>query len=59
LGGQESFSNFRYITASPVFETYLVITLNFDLEPGDYTIEIICRDKFSDKQAGFKLLFKK
>jgi len=59
LGGKESFSNFRYITASPVYEAYLVITLNFDLDPGDYTVEIICRDKFSDKKASIKLPFKK
>ncbi len=59
IGGQEAFSDFRYITATPVFELYLVITLNFDLDPGDYTVEIVCRDKFSDKQASFKLPFKK
>ncbi len=59
IGGQESFSDFRYVTASPVFEVFLVTTLNFDLEPGDYIVEIICRDKFSDKKASFNLPFKK
>lgn len=59
LGGQEAFSDFRYITATPVFEVFLVITLNFDLDPGDYVVEIICRDKFSDKKASFNLPFKK
>ena len=59
IGGQEAFSDFRYVTVSPVFEVFLVTTLDFDLEPGDYNVEIICRDKFSDKKASFKLPFKK
>jgi len=59
IGGQEALSDIRYVTSSPVFEVFLVTTFDFDLEPGDYTVEIICRDKFSDKKAGFILPFKK
>jgi len=59
IGGQEAFYDFRYITTNPVYETYLVFTLDFDLDPGDYVVEIICRDKFSDKKASFTLPFKK
>jgi len=59
IGGQEALSDIRYVTSSPVFEVFLVTTFDFDLEPGDYTVEIICRDKFSDKKASFILPFKK
>lgn len=59
LGGQESFGEFRYITRSPVYETYLNLYFDFEIEPGEYVLEVILQDKFSNKSASFRLPFRK
>lgn len=59
LGGQEEFGSFRYITQSPLFETFL--NLSFDLtgiEAGDYVIEVVVHDKLAGKNTSFRLPFR-
>ncbi|MGQ9746689.1 MAG: hypothetical protein ACUVQZ_02840 [Candidatus Caldatribacteriaceae bacterium] len=59
LGGQENFMSFRNVTQNPVFETFLNFSFNFTgLETGDYLIEAILRDGFSEKSAKFQIPFK-
>jgi len=59
LGGQESFGSFRYITRSPVYETFLNLYFDFEIDPGEYVLEVVLRDKFSEKSASFRLPFRK
>lgn len=59
LGGQKEFMSYRSVTQSPIFETFLNLSFDFTgLETGDYVIEVILRDGFSEKSAKFQIPFK-
>ncbi len=58
IGGQDSFGSFRYITRSPVYETYLNLYFDFaEIPSGEYILEITLQDKFSEKNTSFRLPF--
>lgn len=59
IATQESFANFRYITYSPVYETFLDLYFDLDLDPGEYELEVIVQDQFSDKSASFRVSVRK
>ena len=59
LASQEEFLSARYVTQSPVFEVFLNLSFGLTgLEAGDYVIEVLLRDKFSEKSARFRMPFK-
>ncbi|MEN3186430.1 MAG: hypothetical protein ABDK94_02380 [Atribacterota bacterium] len=59
LTNQKEFGSFRYITQSPIFGAFLDVFFNSEgLEVGDYILEVVVRDKFSEKSANFRLPFK-
>ena len=43
----------------PVREIFLNLCFNIKIDPGEYQIEIIVHDQFSDKSTSFKLPFQK
>jgi len=58
IGGQDSFGSFRYITRSPVYETYLNLYFDFaEIPSGEYILEVTLQDKFSEKNTSFRLPF--
>ncbi|MEN3203693.1 MAG: hypothetical protein ABDK87_08250 [Atribacterota bacterium] len=59
LGGEDPWENFRYVTYAPTFELFLSLSFSFELDPGEYTLEITVEDKLSDKETSFKLPFKR
>ncbi|MCS7242885.1 hypothetical protein [Candidatus Caldatribacterium sp.] len=59
LGGEESWEEFRYITKAPVFELFFSFSFSFNLDPGDYVLEVTVKDKLSDKETSFRLPFKR
>lgn len=60
LGGQDSFGSFRYITRSPVYETFLNLYFDFaEVPSGEYVLEVTLQDKFSEKSTSFRLSFRK
>jgi hypothetical protein len=59
LASQEEFLSARYVTQSPGFEVFLNLSFGLTgLEAGDYVIEVLLRDKFSEKSAQFRMPFK-
>lgn len=59
LTSQKEFGSFRFIARSPVFEVFLDVSFNSTgLGAGDYVLEVVLRDKLSEKTANFKLPFK-
>ena len=59
LASQEEFLSARYVTQSPVFEVFLNLSFGLTgLEAGDYVLEVLLRDKFSEKSAQFRMPFK-
>lgn len=59
LASQDEFGSFRFITQSPVFEAFLDVSFNsVGLEAGDYILEVVVRDKLSEKSANLRLPFK-
>jgi hypothetical protein len=59
LLNKEAFSQYQYTTQKPVREIFLNLYFNIKIDPGEYQIEIIVHDQFSDKSASFKLPFQK
>ncbi|MGQ9623369.1 MAG: hypothetical protein ACUVTO_08095 [Candidatus Caldatribacteriaceae bacterium] len=59
LGGEESWENFRFLAQSPIYEMFLRLSFDFDIDPGEYFLEIMVRDGLSEKETSFKLPFKK
>ena len=56
---KEAFSQYQYTTQKPVREIFLDLYFNLKIDPGEYQIEFVVRDQFSDKIASFKLPFQK
>lgn len=59
LGGEESWQDFRYIARSPIFELFFAFSFSFDIDPGEYVLEITLKDRLSNKETSFKLPFKR
>lgn len=59
LGGEDPWEEFRYLTHAPVFELFLSLSFSFEINPGEYLLEVKVKDKLSDKETSFKLPFKR
>ena len=59
LGGENPWENFRFITQRPVYEFFLRLSFDFDIEPGEYTLEVIVKDRLAEKETSFQLPFKR
>ncbi|HAX98581.1 MAG TPA: hypothetical protein DCY12_06770 [Candidatus Atribacteria bacterium] len=59
LISKEAFSQYQYSTKKIVREIFLDLNFNLKIDPGEYQIEIVVRDQFSDKTTSFKLPFQK
>jgi hypothetical protein len=59
LGGENPWEDFRFITQRPVYEFFLRLSFDFDLEPGEYTLEVIVKDRLAEKETSFQLPFKR
>jgi len=58
LGGEDPWENFRFITQRPVYEFFLRLSFDFNLEPGEYTLEVTVKDRLAEKETSFQLPFK-
>lgn len=59
LGGEEPWQDFRYLARSPVFGLFLSLSFSFELDPGEYILEIKVKDRLSEKETSFRLPFKR
>lgn len=59
LGGEEHWQDFRYITRAPIFELFFSFSFEFNIDPGEYILEVTLKDRLSNKETSFRLPFKR
>lgn len=59
LGGEDPWQDFRYLTRVPIFELFFSFSFSFELDPGEYTLEITVKDRLAEKTTSFRLPFKR
>lgn len=59
LISREAFNQYQYSTKKTVREIFVDLYFNLKIDPGEYQLEVVFHDQFSDKTSSFKLPFQK